>query len=239
MIISHKHKYVFVEFPQTGCSAVARELMENYDGHRILFKHAQYHEFLGKANDEEKKYYAFSTIRNPLDIVVSKYFKFKTNHENYETKKVKHGKIRRLVMPKYEGRRRDFIVNNDASFEEYFLHFYTWPYSAWSILNHHDLDFVMRFENLTDDFAQVLLNIGIDPVRQLPQFNKTGEKKKHFYEYYESERVRVRAVKVFSPYMYEWGYQFPESWNVDVGHQNRRAYNFVNFFRKVYWKHMR
>ena len=38
MIISHKHKYVFVELPQTASSAIAKELKANYDGHEILFK---------------------------------------------------------------------------------------------------------------------------------------------------------------------------------------------------------
>ncbi|MEM9050812.1 MAG: sulfotransferase family 2 domain-containing protein [Bacteroidota bacterium] len=239
MIISDKHKYVFVEYPQTGCSAVATELMANYDGRRILFKHAQYQEFLNKANAAEKEYFAFSTIRNPMDIVVSKYFKYRTNHKNYVDKKLKHGKLRKLVSPGVERRRRDFVVQNDASFEEFFLKFFTLPYSAWSIVNHNKLDFVMRFENLTQDFSRALEKIGVEPVRELPRFNKTSEKKKHFSEYYASDEAQKRAIKVFSAYMNEWEYSFPDSWGVNAKEQPRGSYDFVNFFRKYYWNYLR
>jgi len=240
MIISDKHKYVFIEFPQTGCSAVARELMEYYDGRRILFKHAQYHEFLKQATPEQRSYFSFSTIRNPMDVIVSKYFKYKSDHENYANKKVKHGKLRKIIMPKVEEARRDFIVNNGADFESFFLKYYKWPYSAWSILSHHDLDYLMRFETLSEDFTGALEKIGIEPVRTLPQFNKTGLKSKDFTSYYESAEARRRAIEVFGPYMKEWGYTFPGNWN-----ETRETdpafgkYRFVNLFRKMYWSKLR
>ena len=75
MIISHQHKYLFVELPRTGTTAVSRELRLMYAGTRILRKHSSYQEFLRKASDEEKKYFVFTCIRNPLDDAVSHYFK--------------------------------------------------------------------------------------------------------------------------------------------------------------------
>jgi len=240
MIISDKYKFVFIEFPQTGCSAVARELMENYDGRRILFKHAQYHEFLKQAKPEELGYYSFSTIRNPMDVVVSKYFKYKSDHENYANKKVKHGKLRRLLMPKIEESRRDFIINSDADFEQFFLKYYKWPYSAWSILSHHKLDFLMRFESLSDDFEKALHNLAIKPVRGLPLYNKTSMKKKHFTEYYASKASRKRALKVFGPYMKAWNYEFPNDWKeLELVKSSTGMYNFINIFRRLYWIYLR
>ncbi len=240
MIVGHEHKYVFVEFPQTGCSAVAQELMTNYGGERVLYKHAQFHEFRKKFSDRATGYYAFSTIRNPMDIVVSKYFKYKTNHKNYVDKKIRFGKLRRVLMPGYERTRRDFVQQTNADFESFFLKFFNLPYSAWSITNHPQLDYVMRFENLVADFEQVLKNIGIEPLRPLPVFNKTGEKKKHFTEYYASPEARIRAVKVFGPYMKQWGYEFPESWpEAASAGSNEQMYNFINSFRRVYWNLLR
>jgi len=240
MIISDKFRYVFVEFPQTGCSAVAKELMENYDGRRILFKHAQYHEFLKQATPDQESYFSFSTIRHPMDVVVSKYFKYKSDHENYGSKKVKHGKLRRLIMPKVEEGRRDFIVENDADFESFFLKFYTWPYSAWSILSHHKLDYLMRFENLNEDFTSALEKIGIQSVRELPQLNKTGLKTDDFTSYYSRPETRRRAVEVFGPYMQEWGYTFPNHWKeVQEYAPSFKKYHIANLFRKVYWRWLR
>jgi len=240
MIISDKYRYIFVEFPQTGCSAVATELMANYSGRRILFKHAQYSDFAKKASEDELNYFSFSTIRHPMDIVVSKYFKYKTNHKNYVDKKVKYGRLRKLISPSLEKKRRDFVVDNDADFESFFMHFYTLPYSSWSITNHPQLDYVMRFENLAGDFGDVLRRIGIEPIRELPLFNKTDQKKKHFSEYYQSPEVKERAIRVFSPYMAVWGYEFPSDWNVDPQKvANMSKYKRVNLLRKLYWKHLR
>lgn len=239
MIVSHKYKFVFIEYPQTGCSAVATELIANYGGERILFKHAQYHEFLKQASSEEKKYFAFSTIRNPMDIVVSKYFKYKNNHKNYIDKPIVHGKVRKLVMPGYERARRDYILKNNASFEQFFLKYFNQPYSGWSILAHKNLDFLIRFENLSEDFEQVIAKMGIELVRPLPLFNKTEGKSKPFFEYYESESAKERAFKVFGPYMCDWGYEFPQSWNFTACSAPRGWYAFVNVFRKIYWRFLR
>ena len=54
MIISHAHRYVFVEVPRTGSRAVATELREHYDGHEILRTHATYSDFLRQATDDER-----------------------------------------------------------------------------------------------------------------------------------------------------------------------------------------
>ena len=75
MIISHKNKYLFVELQHTASSAISRELRVNYGGEPILRKLARYHEFLKAASAEEKNYFVFSGIRNPLDVAVTIYIK--------------------------------------------------------------------------------------------------------------------------------------------------------------------
>ena len=82
MIISRKHNYVFVEMPRTGCTAVGKELLSQYGGERILRKHSTYPDFLRIATDDEKRYFVFSGVRNPLDDAVSHYFKLKTDHHS-------------------------------------------------------------------------------------------------------------------------------------------------------------
>ena len=59
MIISHRHRYVFVELPRTGSSAVRRELRELYDGVPILHKHSTYDEFRRQASEDERGYFVF------------------------------------------------------------------------------------------------------------------------------------------------------------------------------------
>jgi hypothetical protein len=80
LIISHQHRYLFVELPRTGSTAIRHELRELYDGTPILHKHSTYDEFRRQASVAELQYFVFSTVRNPLDDAVSRYFKLKTDH---------------------------------------------------------------------------------------------------------------------------------------------------------------
>jgi hypothetical protein len=184
MIISHKHKYVFVELPQTASSAIAKELKANYDGHEILFKHALYStDFLKQAKPEEKAYKVISGMRNPMDICVSNYFKFKTDHENrYSNPRLmQHGFLRKYIMRWWNVRQYKSIVEKGETFEQFFTRAYSVPYASWSIIEHKRMDFIIRFENLNDDFAQALKVIGVDKVRDIPVANKTAEKTKTFW----------------------------------------------------------
>jgi hypothetical protein len=45
MVISHKHKYLFVELPKTATSAISHELIETYAGEKILRKRSAYRDF--------------------------------------------------------------------------------------------------------------------------------------------------------------------------------------------------
>lgn len=80
MVISDKYTYVFIQTPRTASSAISEELRNHYSGRSLLRKHAPYLEFKRIATKQEKSYFVFSTIRNPMDEIVSLYFKLKTDH---------------------------------------------------------------------------------------------------------------------------------------------------------------
>ena len=243
MIISDKYKYVFVELPQTASSAIAKELIANYDGREILFKHALYRtNFLKQANEEQKKYKVISGLRNPMDICVSNYFKFKTDHENrYSNPRfMRHGFLRKYIMRWWNIRQYKSIIQKGESFERFFMRAYSIPYASWSILDHNKFDFIIRFENLQQDFSHMLQLVGAEKVRDIPQANKTADKTKTFWEYYESEKAKKRAKYIFGPYMQQWGYTFPESWdNIKVPFYSYWLYTFFNVLRKIFWIYLR
>jgi hypothetical protein len=169
MIISHRHKYVFVELPHTGSTAISAELPEVYEGSKILRKHARYSEFLRTASPAERKYFAFSCIRNPLDVAASVYFRDKTDHRGRYSEP-------RGVVTKRDIALFRFVERTGADFSAYFRHAYRRPipYDNFSNEAHRRLDFVMRFENLQEDFARALRQIGIEPQRPLPVVNMTS-----------------------------------------------------------------
>jgi len=243
MIISHKHKYVFVELPQTASSAIAKELKASYDGEEILFKHALYRtDFKKQATEEELSYKVISGLRNPMDICVSNYFKFKTDHENRysQPRLMKHGLLRRYIMRWWNVRQYKNIMGKNESFEEFFMRAYSIPYASWSILEHDNFDYIIRFESLQSDFDKALEILGIEKVRDIPVANKTAEKTKVFWDYYESDKAKRRAKFIFGPYLKRWNYDFPESWNnIKVPWYSFAMYNFFNVLRKIFWIYLR
>jgi len=231
MIISHKHKCLFVELQHTGSTAISKELRENYDGVPILNRHSYYHEFQKIATDEEKGFFVFSCIRNPLDVVVSNYFRYKTDQlgifSNPRNWKENGGHLNKLTRMRF-----NFINDTNADFSAYFKKFYKYPYDNWSSLAHHKFDFIIRFENLAGDFTKALKLIGIKAKRPLPIVNKTGERNKDFWSYYTPE-IRDQAQWVFGPFMKKWGYEFPPEWgSCHVPWSTQIVYSVLGFFRR-------
>jgi hypothetical protein len=227
MIISHRYKYLFVELPHTGTTAISAELRELYDGTKILHKHARYAEFLRTASVAEREYFVFSALRNPLDVAVSVYFRYKTDHRGrYSTPR---GTVSRGDVELFR-----FIQRTGADFPAYFRHAYRrpLPYDNSSREAHAQFDFVMRFENLQDDFAKVLGLLGVEPQRPLPVVNSTSERRPDFVSYY-SEEIIPRAKWVFGPFMERWGYELPPAWgSLPAPRTARVAFRVSGAFRR-------
>jgi hypothetical protein len=232
MIISHKHKYLFVELPRTGTTAIHDELIKHYDGEEILNKHSTYRDFLKIATEEEKKYFVFSCIRNPMDRIVSLYLKLKNPAGQFKNPHYRKSKsISALIF----NRRLNYIHKYNPPFSEYFKKFYKMPYDDWSSLDHHRFNFLLRFENLNDDFKALLKKIGLEEVRELPIVNKTNFKNKYL-EYFTPDTYK-RACKVFGPFMSKFGYEFPPEWgSYNLTKWDFFKYNIWSSILKIYWK---
>lgn len=233
MVVSDKHKYVFIELPLTGSTALSSELCDQYDGEKILKKHSRYHEFLRIATPEQKKYFTFSGIRNPLDFIVSEFLKIKSNHKGRYTNakewRKNGGTLSNKNLLLY-----DEITSKNMSFQDYFLKYYKLPYDNWSNVAHDKFDYIVRFENLQTDFFAALRKLGIEPKRELPKINKTSEKE-DFTKYFTPE-IRKHAVFVFGPFMKKWGYEFPGDWEVrKPGFVSFTLFNIMGIVRKIYW----
>ena len=237
MIVSHQHRYIFVQFPRTGCTAIASELVEHYGGQRILRKHSNYEHFLKQATPDERGYFAFSSVRNPLDRTVSLYLKLLRDHKTFYSRLAKRSSIRiadRVLLRQYA-----FVNERSANFGEYFLKFYKLPYDDWTCLSHHKLDYVVRYEQIADDFRTVLQRLGVEPKRPLPLVNQTTSERKPFSDYYSTPELKRRAMRVFGPYMQKWGYEFPRDWGAQSAPKTATRILAVslNALRKPVWKY--
>ncbi|MEQ8857283.1 MAG: hypothetical protein RIC56_01425 [Pseudomonadales bacterium] len=214
MVISHKHRYVFLELPYTATRAISRELREHYDGEEILCKHSNYPEFVKYASAAEREYRVLCGIRNPLQIPISLYLKYR----NTPITDLWLGDLNRdrwnPVSNLYDRMSRPqvlFAKREDCSFDDFFLKYYRFPYDNWSRVSIPHCDVVLRFESLQSDFSRALDHLGISQVRELPRKGNAVSWSHDPASYY-GERSRARAVRVFGPYMRRWQYEFPESW---------------------------
>ncbi|HEX6475569.1 MAG TPA: hypothetical protein VF114_10845 [Candidatus Limnocylindria bacterium] len=238
MVISHLHRYLYVEVPRTGSSAISRELRENYDGEQILRKHASYRDFMREATPDEQTYFTFSGVRNPLDVAVTRYVHIKQNSKDHFTD-AHHVRIRNSLASRLERRIYAWMQETNADFETFLRRWYFLPWDTWTSLDHRRMDLVIRFESLADDFATAIQRIGLEPVRPLPVVNATPGKDRDFASYY-TPAARKRAAWVFGPYMEEWGYTFPPEWGtVRVPWWSRVLMRQVRFVRGVYWRYFR
>lgn len=235
MVISHKYKYVFVELPLSGSTAVSNELCDLYDGEKILRKHSKYREFLKIATDEEKKYFVFSGIRHPMDLVVSEFLKIKNNHKQRYTTSSEWRRNGGTLSDE-NLRLYDEITRNNLSFADYFKKYFNLPYDNWSSAGHKNFDFIIRFENLRSDFSEVLKRMNIEPARELPQINKTSEKEN--YTIYYTPEIRKKAIFIFGPFMKKWGYDFPEDWHVNKpGSTSFILFELLGIVKRIYWRY--
>ncbi|MEC8458516.1 MAG: sulfotransferase family 2 domain-containing protein [Bacteroidota bacterium] len=235
MIISDTHRYVFIQTPMTGSSAVAKELVENYEGRAILSKHAVYSTFLANANREQRNYFVFSGIRHPLDKMVSNYQKMINNHNDRFTQKLNADPRKAIFQIRDRVRYRR--VKKGWNYEQFLQH--SKVYDEVSSLDHHKLNYVMKFETLENDFEKVLSQLGIPLVRKLPKFNSTKQKK-DFLEFYDSEITRKLAVKKMGPFLENSEYSFPDDWgNCSPSNWDRLQYKLWHILRIFTWRYVR
>lgn len=231
MIISHKHRYLFIEIPLTASWAIRHELCEYYDGEPVLRKHASFPEFARYASDTEKQYFVFATVRNPLDTAVSQFFKLKTNHKGVYTdpEALQAGQVEQADLEKFS-----FIQDNDAGFEEYFRRYHRRPFASMIDLSADRLDFVIRYEGLQAGFDTVLGHLDITPVRPVPVMNKTQDRRSDWQAYY-SPAIIDQAKHKFGPFMRRWDYEFPLEWGASgVKLTDELSYRMLAQARKFY-----
>jgi len=210
MIISDQHRFVFVEVPHTGSHSISEQLVAHYGGRPILRKHANVTQFLGQATRDQKSYFKFATVRNPLDAAATDYAKLKNNHKGQFTNPAmlmeNGGHVTKDHLREY-----NFIEENNADFSAFFRKFRAKLYNNWFLIGDQHFDYVLRLEALNEGFSEVLQRLDISQVEPIPHVNKTKGKDKSYDDYFTPDIYQL-ASACYGPFMQKWGYEFPESW---------------------------
>ena len=208
MVVSDDYKYLFLEMPFTASTATSRELIDHYKGKRVFDRrHAPYDQFRRIASPEQRNYFVFAGVRNPLDTVITTYLK----------------SIRKGLIPE------------DLDFPTYFDKKFRLPYANFMSLSAGHIDFLIRYESLQADFENCLKQMEIEKVRPLPSRNRTNEKSKHYLEYYTADII-PKAKRIFGPFMKEWGYDLPTQWGeYELSDVARATYRITRAAKVAWW----
>ena len=193
-MLSIKNKFLFIHIPKTGGNSIQKSLVD-YSEDEIVVKlpvqdginrfaisskydvkkHSTLLEYKNKIDaDLYSQIYKFSVIRNPWDRVVSLYFhSYRTWNKKKFTQTIKDAhKMRdfiRLEKPA-QGLAGYFKQGIDSS-----------PLDQ-------DIDFLIHFENIDEDFKTVCEKLNI-PYRQLSTLNQS--KRSEYTNYYDNSSRKL------------------------------------------------
>lgn len=200
-MISLQKRFLFVHIPKTAGNSIQTALRDysedelialreeqdgierfglrsrNYD----IKKHSTLAEYRAALGDERfTKLYKFTGVRNPWDRMVSYYFTPTQSPETWDRKK-----FQRIISKAVSV--ADYLRLNDD--EEH-------PFE--------NVDYIMRFENLDEDFRAVCKTLDI-PAPSLPHYNRSD--REHYSKYYDDELREVVRTR-FAAEIERFGYAF-------------------------------
>src|SRR6266436_1339559 len=202
-MISFQKRFLFVHIPKTAGNSIQSVLRDYSEDQLVALrmeqdgierfglrnpkykikKHSTLREYREALSDEQfRNLYKFTCVRNPWDRMVSYYFTPTQNLETWSRKKFRGIISKAVSVPNY--------LRLDDDEQDPFA----------------NIDYIMRFENLTDDFRMVCDRLHISPP-PLPKLNRST--RAHYSKYYDGElRELVRAR--FAAEIERFGYTFEE-----------------------------
>ncbi len=227
MIIDEKLKYIFIGLPYSGSSAISKELIENYNGKTLFHKHANIPLLLKiRPHININDYLIFAVRRDPIDITISMYNKFLTNANDMYTDP-KHFIENGGFVSKKERNTYLKIHKYNWSFENFIKHTYRFKhYNNDLSINNKYINYIIKFEEMSNDFDKCLKKIGLKPMRVLPVYNITKKVSTN------SILTPKIETKVFSPF-YKFNENIFNKPNIQLSFFTKITFMTAQYFRKI------
>lgn len=191
-MVNHEHKFIFIHVPRTGGTSIESQFQYNDLSEKT--KHWNLNDWKDHLSSREfNSYFKFTFIRNPWDIMISKY-----------------------RAPYFSTERRGGLIGERAGKSlKYFLMHYKTPLHEHGETFHDYFDpvqvnYIGRYENRKNDLKYISTRIGIT-IDNEPHMNKIQMHPsidcKHYTEYYDDETRDIIAQKYARDIEY-FGYKF-------------------------------
>jgi Sulfotransferase family len=202
-MISLQKRFLFVHIPKTAGNSI-QSLLRDYSEDQLVAlrkeqdgierfglrnpkykikKHSTLAEYRAALGDAQfGSLYKFACVRNPWDRMVSYYFTPTQKTEAWDREKFRK------------------VISRAQSVAD-FLRLYEGEEEPFG-----NADYIMRFENLADDFRTVCAALDISPAA-LPQYNRSN--REHYSNYYDDE-LRELVRTRFAAEIERFGYTFEQ-----------------------------
>tara|TARA_R100000030_G_scaffold99709_1_gene91160 strand:- start:721 stop:1260 length:540 start_codon:yes stop_codon:yes gene_type:complete len=176
-VINHEHKFIFVHIPRTGGTSI--EAQFQYDERTDRTKHWNLNDWKQQlGHDIFRNYFKFVFVRNPWDIMISKYLD-ETIHSRFS-----------------------------GSFKHFLLNYHPWKHehgdSFFDYFLPEQMDFIGRYETREKDLKYISKKIN-KKIRS--KLHRRQIKNKHYTEYYDDETRQIVAERYAQDIEY-FGYKY-------------------------------
>lgn len=162
---SKKHKFVFIHPQKTAGICVKQSIRATFKSENIEAPKGSCHWGLNLfdyyIDDDIKNYFKFSVVRNPWDRAVSYYYHFK-KHFNYKKPFGIFCKEGWVNAPEFKLKNK-FLLNGEIG-----------------------IDFLIKFENLEEDFHDVMLELGVSDYQKLIKYDHGNNRTRDYKDCYTS-----------------------------------------------------
>lgn len=218
MIISHKHKFIFIAINRTASQSIqaafklviplrtknyniySDDMCPEIERYTEIERHTPAKVLKDKlGNKIWNSYFTFAFSRNPWDWLVSIYLN-RRNHPD---------------IPRYfpDGREdkfyHDIMRARSYTFKEYIIHFTKnkWPNQLALVRDGRGIivDYIGRYERLNRDFSIVCYKLGFKNIK-LPHIGKT--KNRRHYSYYYDDETKELVKEYWRQDIDYFGYKF-------------------------------
>ena len=202
-MISFQKRFLFVHIPKTAGNSI-QSILRDYSEDQLVAlrkeqdgierfglrnpnykikKHSTLSEYRDALENEQfRVLYKFTCVRNPWDRIVSYYFTPTQSPETWDRKKFGEIISKAVSVADY--------LRLDPAEEDPFA----------------NVNYIIRFENLADDFRTVCGTLGISPAT-LPRYNRSS--REHYSKYYDAELRRLVQTR-FAAEIERFGYAFEQ-----------------------------
>jgi hypothetical protein len=202
-MISLQKRFLFVHIPKTAGNSIQTALRDYSEDELVALrkeqdgierfglrnpnyeikKHSTLREYRDALGQEQfRDLYKFTCVRNPWDRMVSYYFTPTQTPETWDRRKFRK------------------IISKGVSVGDY-LRLDNGEGDPFA-----NVDYIMRFENLTEDFLTVCRTLAVSPLA-LPRYNRSS--REHYSKYYDDE-LRELVRTRFAAEIERFGYTFEE-----------------------------